>query len=676
VLAAGLSVAVLSARSAQAQCGVDIFAPNACVGGGEGCLTNFFVGADFLVDTRAELIDAINSASPGDVIYILPNANIDLAPPGLGSTFWTIDIDVPDLTIASNRGAVTASGVAAGGRLRIDASDLSAVPPVSDPGHFPPLFRVRAPGVRFHGLWLDGSDYEVTRDATCANSEWPSYCPPTTDAIVVEPTGSIEIDNCELSGFSHSPVYLFGAYGDIHNNHIHHNIRKGLGYGVVLDYDYDTGIGAEATIESNIFDHNRHDIAASGVPKISYEARYNLVLGYGSSSDHRFDMHGENESTPPLSGWAGTNIVVEFNTFIDNGSKAVKVRGIPYGFGYLDNNWFTHAAITGSSGAFAQSMPASSSEWEPGETGTTPNDPRPPIPGGVTANNGFDRMRALNNCVNQTGWFRYDTKYQGFFPLARSGDGSASLAFVNFDGDSKADIFKTSGGKWYVSYDGVSSWTQVATEPYTLSELRFGDFVGDGKTDVFRASGSAWFAWNKDTGAWTPLASSSYGVSSLAFGNFVGDGKTDVFRASGSGWWVSSGGVGNWQQINSSQTTLASLAFGNFLGDSRTDVFVATGSEWKASDAGATNWQHLAWSSAGLADIVLGDFIGDSRTDVLISSPADPAPTWTTWMVSESGATTAVPYAQLNHGEYSAADLRAADFTGDGKSEVFFAGRP
>ena len=637
-------------------------------------MVNMLAGAYRIVRNRADLIEAIRLAPEGGVIYVMDDADIDLAPPGLGSTFWTIDINVRDLTIASNRGAVTPSGIAPGARLRMDASDLEMPPPANDPTGFPPLFRVRAPGVRFTGLRLDGGDYETRRPftANCVPKPTVSYCPPTTDGIWVEPAATVEVDNCELSGFSHSPVYLYGAYGDIHNNHIHNNQRKGLGYGVVLNWDEVLGIGADATIESNIFDHNRHDIASSGFPNISYEARYNLVLGQGTT-DQRFDVHGENESAPPESGWAGFNTIVEYNTFIDNGSPAVKVRGIPYGFAYLDRNWFTHTSETT---AFMQDFSAlvtPPSGWKPGITGTTPNDPRPPVIGGTASNNGFDRMRALNNCSNRSGWFRFDPKYKSFYPLALLPD--TDVAFVNFDGDAKADIFKTSGGKWYVSYDGVTSWIEIATQPYTLSELRFGDFVGDSKTDVFRASGSAWFVWNKTTGAWTQLASSGYGVSALAFGDFVGDSKTDVFRAAGSGWWVSNGGTGAWQQINGSNTTLASLAFGNFLGDSKTDVFTATGVEWRASDAGATSWQHLAWASARLSDIVLGNFIGDSRTDVLMST-TDAGSSTTAWTVSESGSTTAVPYADLNHGVYPATDLRAADFTGDGKSDVFFAGKP
>jgi len=64
----------------------------------------------------------------------------------------------------------------------------------------------------------------------------------------------------------------------------------------------------------------------------------------------------------------------------------------------------------------------------------------------------------------------------------------SSLAFGNFVGDSKTDVLRVSGGKWYVSDGGKSSWTlfaDFAHGSYALSALRFADFTGDGTDDVF-----------------------------------------------------------------------------------------------------------------------------------------------------------------------------------------------
>ncbi len=67
----------------------------------------------------------------------------------------------------------------------------------------------------------------------------------------------LEVDNCELWGWSHSAVSLFeGERHRIHHNHIHHNQRHGLGYGVTLNR-------GEVEIEYNLFDWNRHSIAGA-----------------------------------------------------------------------------------------------------------------------------------------------------------------------------------------------------------------------------------------------------------------------------------------------------------------------------------------------------------------------------------------------------------------------------
>ena len=44
------------------------------------------------------------------------------------------------------------------------------------------------------------------------------------------------------------------------------------------------------TIEANVFDHNRHDIASDGSPGAHYTATYNLVLD--GAVEQSFDVHG------------------------------------------------------------------------------------------------------------------------------------------------------------------------------------------------------------------------------------------------------------------------------------------------------------------------------------------------------------------------------------------------
>jgi hypothetical protein len=304
--------AALAVSDARSDCGVDLYNVTVPVGGDTGYPTIFTsAGADFVVSTRTALVSAIQNAQPGDIIYVSDSAQIDLIPAGLPPAQWTIPIDVPNLTIASGRGR----NGSAGGKLYIDVADTATT---DDPerSHWPPLFNVKKPGVRFTGLRLTGNDTAIGST---------TYSPPVISGVFVDGSGALEVDNCQLWGWSHGAINAEGTTVNVHHNHIHHNRRTGLGYGVVLSD------AASATIESNIFDHNRHDVAGTGYPFQSYAARYNLVVGEGTS--HSFDMHGEGERAGTPSGFAGGQIIVEYNTFLDDGVNAATIRGAPYNFG-------------------------------------------------------------------------------------------------------------------------------------------------------------------------------------------------------------------------------------------------------------------------------------------------------------------------------------------------------
>ncbi|HAC64310.1 MAG TPA: hypothetical protein DCF68_12410 [Cyanothece sp. UBA12306] len=211
--------------------------------------------------------------------------------------------------------------------------------------------------------------------------------------------------------------------------------------------------------------------------------------------------------------------------------------------------------------------------------------------------------------------------------LAHSGFGLNELAFGDFDGDGKTDVFTATSGKWYVSYGGTNNWQTLANSGFGLNELAFGDFDGDGKTDVFTATNGKWYVSYGGTNSWQTLADSGFGLDKLAFGDFDGDGKTDVFTATNGKWYVSYGGTNNWQTLADSGYGLNSLAFGDFNGDGETDVFRHTGNTWYVSYSGTNNWQTLANSGYGLNSLAFGDFNGDGNTDIF-------RPTGSSWQVS------------------------------------------
>jgi hypothetical protein len=119
----------------------------------------------------------------------------------------------------------------------------------------------------------------------------------------------------------------------VHHNFMHHNRYAGYGYGVVVNYAF-------PVIGANVFDHNRHAIAATGYPTTSYEACHNLVLPGATSFS--FDMHGgfDKGFWPDT---AGSVVLIHHNLFLAGGVDGVGIRGEPIEHGRIDDNQFVHA---------------------------------------------------------------------------------------------------------------------------------------------------------------------------------------------------------------------------------------------------------------------------------------------------------------------------------------------
>jgi len=112
-----------------------------------------------------------------------------------------------------------------------------------------PLFLASGEKVRVTGLRLYGPDpNRSTEQMRKLYKEGRYYSVPNSEGIISTYPG-LEVDNCELWGWSHAAVFLRrGALkAHIHHNYIHHTQRSGLGYGVCLDK-------ADALIEANLFD--------------------------------------------------------------------------------------------------------------------------------------------------------------------------------------------------------------------------------------------------------------------------------------------------------------------------------------------------------------------------------------------------------------------------------------
>jgi len=276
------------------------------LGGGEG-YSLIHLSGDYLVQTKEELLQALRVAKPGEVVYVLPDAVIDLT--------GTMNILIPPgVTLAGNRGHNGAPGPLI----------------FTDDPNTRPLFRIDGPNVRITGLRIRGPNGEVgvERDAV-----------PRSGGI--QANHDAEIDNNEIYNWVYGGVIVGGVAKNayIHHNYIHHCQWTGLGYGAVVHNGF-------MVVEANIFDYYRHAIAGGGVLGSGYEARYNLVLDNAVS--HAFDMHGggdycPNRATPCTAEElrsAGDRVHIHHNTFLVTQRTPIVIRGVPRESLEIHHNWF------------------------------------------------------------------------------------------------------------------------------------------------------------------------------------------------------------------------------------------------------------------------------------------------------------------------------------------------
>jgi hypothetical protein len=249
----------------------------------------------------------------------------------------------------------------------------------------------------------------------------------------------------------------------------------------------------------------------------------------------------------------------------------------------------------------------------------------------------------------------------------------SDLRFADFDGDGKADVFTTWGGKWRVSFAGTTPWQEINTSNVEVGDLKFGRFAVCQNTsiDVFTTWGGKWRVSCGGTGNWNVINTSSVEVANIRFGTFAvcGNTKTDVFTTWGGKWRVSCGGTGNWNVINTSSVEVSDLRFGRFpdkCTNTKTDVFTTWGGKWRVSCGGTSDWKVLNTSSLGIAELALGDFNGDGKTDIFAAWGGK-------WRVSFGGVS---DWQEINSSDIGVADLAFADFSGKdakrkSKTDVF-----
>ncbi|MBQ2325684.1 MAG: right-handed parallel beta-helix repeat-containing protein [Clostridia bacterium] len=239
------------------------------LGGGKG-YDDIITEGDYTVTDTASLISALREAKSGETVFVPADAKISIT--GLSLT-------VPEgVTLASDRGRIKEDGtLSTGGMLYTSTRQKEAI--------------TLSANAVITGLTVVGADTErhMTHLKRGLNSSGTAY----TDyyyslilsrGIIVKGDGAT-VHNCEISGFSEAGVLVQGSKGvKVHHCYIHHNQRNGFGYGVSL-YSQ-----SEVEIYQNIFNFDRHAIAADGSAGSSYSAHDNIHCG--TAIYHIFDAHG------------------------------------------------------------------------------------------------------------------------------------------------------------------------------------------------------------------------------------------------------------------------------------------------------------------------------------------------------------------------------------------------
>ena len=423
----------------------------------------------------------------------------------------------------------------------------------------------------------------------------PSFGDQTTDetGLRIEGCPNVEVSNMEIAGWGGagienrnlnftdipptkpSPVMVL-----IHDSYFHDN-RHPNDSGHAEGYGVTTNQGGWSRVYNNLFDWNRHDIAANALAG-GYDAVDNLLLKGGGfhgewyeTWTHVVDAHGTGcWWSKDLCGEAGRDFLIRGNVIQYTRNNDIHIRGKPRGEAVIDSNYFARSDKDAAVDLY-----------------TTDNVD-------LSANNHYN--------VDDYGQY----------------------GVCDLDGDGFDDLFFPTRATWWISGRAQFPWTFLSADQLTMQSLRLGYFDGSGQCDVAAELPSGSGQWFISKGGVTDpfqthLVNLGHPASEVVFGRFdptIRDHRPGVTRQTTHAFWRRSDGQWfvtplsqvNWQPVQSSSFPLSKLRFGDFTGNGGTDVLAVENGHWAISEGARKPWRQL---NATLSDPVETLYIANMDAD-------------------------------------------------------------
>jgi hypothetical protein len=554
-------------------------------------------------------------------------------------------------------------------------------------------------GVRFSGFRLEGPDQ---------GQQSVDQSGLTFDACV-----GVEVSNMEISGWGASAIEINDTFDPdeltrtqsdggritrhadvlVAGNFLHHNQHPAHGH--AAGYGVDLGAGAWAQITGNVFDHNRHSIAASGNVG-GYLARHNLVLRGGgyhgrwySAYTHQFDVHGTAHCTAWVYGLASlASLLLVAGAFAIHPVAgaivaALALLGQIYYFFFADKDRIYNCGFAG----IEMTMLDNSFQYSDGPAIKFRGTPRRVA---TVDRNVFPHGRLYENGFSFT-----DAAIHGASPLNLAIGTNDTLntntygdyGVCDFDGDGVDDLFLATGTTWWYSSFGEMHWSYMNAKTEYVKDLRFGYVDNDRRCDVVADFGGAWHFVSGGYGNWTSLGAFGTPLKDVALGRFDvsltdsqpgatrrtthafrrrSDGQWEIAPLFGGPTWSSSYVVqgpngAETRSLQSSGKPFDRLQFGDFTGDGVTDVLAIDGGHWSISESALGAWRPL---NPALADdvsrVVVANMDAVDNVDDILKFETKAAGNHVvaTWSRSRNGTDAWEPFATYSFPKVDAANIR------------------